>query len=716
MDIISHYSAYTTARTSAASQTGTKTAGIERMSGDEFLKMAREQGVKAPDKSRFLYNGSETRATLSETEIAVLANKYDPHNMDQDTYDAFLDDLQSMGAISEIEKQQMGYKGLQLIAYVDEDGKTVHCGSPSGIYSLPDSMDPTLCMFAPWEADTDLHKWLGERTQKELIDVFEPSTPEAAEAYENLLKGVFGIVGRMQTRREENGTATEGTEVSSVGRSDMLYNGSPTRASLSDTEIAMLANKYDVRNMSDEEYDAFLDDLESMGVISHYEKTRELGYKGIGYVDLKAGDVENGVRVMSVWTAPLGTEGRPLLFERRDANGDIFKWLNDRIQYEPSYYYEDPNQREAQKDCVKLYEALADIVDRMQAQREENGTTVEEAEASRPKLEFMTEKMYQEFVQRQLEQGPSSVDRSDTLYNGSTTRRALSDTEIAVLASKYNVHNMSDAEYDAFLDDLGSMGALSEREKRLLGQHGVVVIGFIQNGKLVPTGASGGWMAPAGGTALFNRQDANGDIFRWINDRIQWRRGYSSDPEQRKNEKAYDETHEFLASVINRMAAKQADNAEKAQKAELVRQLSDKNSEFYTNMRTQLKEQVDKNKEDEEVQAIIDALGAVLDALSGKEDVSGDKASVNKSATDLTKKIGERIARLREKDPNDPEAARLENMLKRLQEIGIYFDLGDMDDLWLDEDENFETLTQYLTRMQAEMSAHPIENEVNQEE
>ena len=358
MDIISHYSAYTPARTSAASRTGTKVPGAGNVSGGEFLNMAKAQGRIGPGAA--LYNGSATRAKLSDTEIAVLANKYDPHNMDQDTYDAFLDDLQGMGAISELEKRQLGYNGWQLIAYVDKDGKTVHCGSPSGVYHLPDSTDLTMCMIAPWEADTDLHKWLGERTQKELMNVFEPSTQESAEAYENLLKGLFDIVGRMEVRR--------------------------------------------------------------------------------------------------------------------------------------------------------------------------------------------------------------------------------------------------------------------------------------------------------------------------------------------------------------------ADNEEAERKAELVRQLADRNSDFYTNMRTTLKAQVDKTKEDEEEQAIIDALGAVLDALSGKKDVSGHKESVNKSAADLTKKIGEKIARLRQEDPNNPEIARLENMLKRLQEMGIYIDLSDMDGLWQDEDENFETLTQLLARRQAEeiSAEHPTEKEVNE--
>ena len=133
-------------------------------------------------------------------------------------------------------------------------------------------------------------------------------------------------------------------------------------------------------------------------------------------------------------------------------------------------------------------------------------------------------------------------------------------------------------------------------------------------------------------------------------------------------------------------------------------------------MRTTLKAQVKKNKEDQEEQAIIDAMAAVLDAMSGRETVSGDKTSLNKSASELTKKIGERIARLKKEDPGNPEIVRLENMLKRLQEVGIYVDLEDTDDLWKDEDESFETLTQLLIRRQAEetYTTHPILNEVNE--
>lgn len=158
------------------------------------------------------------------------------------------------------------------------------------------------------------------------------------------------------------------------------------------------------------------------------------------------------------------------------------------------------------------------------------------------------------------------------------------------------------------------------------------------------------------------------------------------------------------------------------EKKALVSQLADRNSDFYVNMRAALKAQVKKTQEDEEQQAIVEALMAVLDAMSAKKDVSGEKEDVGKSATDLTKRIGDRIARLRREKPNDPEAAkeiaRLESMLRRLQEIGFYVDVDDTDDWWQDEDENFETLTQLLTRRQAEeiQAAHPIEKEVNETE
>lgn len=293
--------------------------------------------------------------------------------------------------------------------------------------------------------------------------------------------------------------------------------------------------------------------------------------------------------------------------------------------------------------------------------------------------------------------------QSEHLYNGSTSRAKLSDAEIAALANKYDVRNMSDSEYDSFLDDLESMGAISEYEKcHQLGYKGIMYFDPDDMGTCwaVPVG-------PDGSTPIFRRIEAGGDIYRWLTDRVQWVPGGYRNPAQKESLEDESEMYNALADIVRRMAAQRVANNDKAEeKAELVRQLADGNSEFYVNMRAQLKAQAEKSKEDEEEQAIIDALGKVLDALSGKEDVTGKKTSLNKSASEMAKTVGDRISEL---EPNDPERIKLEQMLKRFQEMGIYVDLDDMDDLWQGEDETFETLTQFLTRRQAEEIGNTLE-------
>lgn len=153
-----------------------------------------------------------------------------------------------------------------------------------------------------------------------------------------------------------------------------------------------------------------------------------------------------------------------------------------------------------------------------------------------------------------------------------------------------------------------------------------------------------------------------------------------------------------FAALAAALTGKDA-GSEAGRKTELVRQLADGNSAFYAYMRAMLHDRMERSKEDREEQDIIEALGKILDALSGKEDVTGKKASLNRSAAEMAKTVGDRISKL---DPSDPERIRLEQMLKRLREIGINIDLDDMDDLWPGEDGTLETLTQFLIRRQAE--------------
>lgn len=55
------------------------------------------------------------RIRLTDQELAELASKYDPSNMTQDQYDAFLDELVEKGALSRSDALRLGYKGFRLL-------------------------------------------------------------------------------------------------------------------------------------------------------------------------------------------------------------------------------------------------------------------------------------------------------------------------------------------------------------------------------------------------------------------------------------------------------------------------------------------------------------------------------------------------------------------------------------------------------------------------
>lgn len=121
---------------------------------------------------------------------------------------------------------------------------------------------------------------------------------------------------------------------------------------------------------------------------------------------------------------------------------------------------------------------------------------------------------------------------------------------------------------------------------------------------------------------------------------------------------------------------------------ELIRQLADPESAFYQDMLLRIQKRAEEQKEQEREDAVIEAFGQVIDAMNRKD---GDpkRPGMGKSFTDLLTSIGEL-------DPDDPERARLEQMVKRLQELGIWFDLPGLDQR---DEEEPETLTQLLTQM-----------------
>lgn len=119
-----------------------------------------------------------------------------------------------------------------------------------------------------------------------------------------------------------------------------------------------------------------------------------------------------------------------------------------------------------------------------------------------------------------------------------------------------------------------------------------------------------------------------------------------------------------------------------------VRQLADPDSVFYQNMLQQLKEKAEKQEEQDREDAIIEAFGQVIDAMNSKPD-DPKRPGMGRSFADLA----ESISKL---DPDDPERIRLEGLMRRLNELGIWFELPSMEQT---DDGETETLTELLTRM-----------------
>lgn len=242
-----------------------------------------------------------------------------------------------------------------------------------------------------------------------------------------------------------------------------------------------------------------------------------------------------------------------------------------------------------------------------------------------------------EFVELMAQAHQRRADRTENsqepLYAGSAQRRGLSDAEIAALANRYDPHDMDQEEYGSFLDDLVDMGVISKYEKRLMGYNGTMELGYVHADGL-------------------------------LND---------------------------VSGILQRMEALQkAPSGEDRERAELIRQLADPDSDFYAGILQTLQRKMEEREDQEREQAIIDALGGILDAMSGKRDAK--QSDIPLSMSEITRRISEL-------DPQDPERIRLELFLDRLNEVGIYFSPSDLAGEEEERDE-FETLTQFLLRRQ----------------
>lgn len=302
----------------------------------------------------------------------------------------------------------------------------------------------------------------------------------------------------------------------------------------------------------------------------------------------------------------------------------------------------------------------------------------------------------EEFVQQMLraheERWSSGEAQQDFLCAGSTQRASLSDAEIAALANRYNPRGMSQEEYSSFLDDLADMGAISQYEKRLMGCNGMFSLGYFDAGGAFAVSSWDAHILPGNQSDVGSPAEAGGDILSWLRDMLSRQNVVMGGMDEEVKEQNR-ERYETVSGILERMEALQkSQSGEDRKKADLVRQLADPNSDFYSGILETLRLKMEEREDQEREQAIIDALGLVLDAMSGKRDTH--RSDITLSTAEIAQRIGEL-------DPQDPERVRLELFLQRLSELGVYFDPADLTG-GREEEDSFETLSQLLMRRQRE--------------
>lgn len=133
------------------------------------------------------------------------------------------------------------------------------------------------------------------------------------------------------------------------------------RTRLSDQEIAELASKYDPRNMTQDQYDVFLDDLIKKGALSRFDAMR-LGHHGVRILDIDPGTfATGGIGCGSAHVASAGSSDNKPVELLEDADGDLLRWLERMLAQQDQGTAEGGRQK---KESLNI---LSDIIKRMQA-------------------------------------------------------------------------------------------------------------------------------------------------------------------------------------------------------------------------------------------------------------------------------------------------------------------------------------------------------------
>ena len=90
--------------------------------GDEFIAQMKEQAAQKAADPAAKAEAAAPRKKLTDSDLAELAEKYDPSKMTQEEYDALLDDLVDKGVLKKDEVGQLGYHGCVVVGSLAEGG------------------------------------------------------------------------------------------------------------------------------------------------------------------------------------------------------------------------------------------------------------------------------------------------------------------------------------------------------------------------------------------------------------------------------------------------------------------------------------------------------------------------------------------------------------------------------------------------------------------
>ena len=363
---------------------------------------------------------------------------------------------------------------------------------------------------------------------------------------------VFGTSKRAPEHRGGFWSALSAANAEKSG--NMLFRDErKARARLSDDEIAALAQKYNPSDMSREEYQAFLDDLESKGAITAAEYERMQGYFMAGADSGLRGDLTAKLRNMS-GVAPQEIAGLNALggiVSRIDGviNGmslleqaaDGKLWLNLR-----QYIIENAQEKEEQRQEDEKLELLNLMLDNMTGRNDPRVSAATglrlgmNADQDAIKSGQLPSELYaylatlssqpaKELVEETEDERAKieAVEESATekLYLDSERRQNLSEDDLMNLAKKYDPNNMSRGQYDQFLEDLVRLDITTESMIERIGYRGLPANG--EDEAQIP------YISEVPNAPVRQQSPVDSDIEGWLKNRALWKPGITREAARR---------------------------------------------------------------------------------------------------------------------------------------------------------------------------------------